>query len=102
GFGSAILEAQTSGLPCLISESIPSDVVIADDCIQKSLEEDAKEWALKAIELSNEKKRSKGQEIIEEQGYSVETEIKKIEKINTKEVKMLVISFFLVKKLKII
>jgi len=83
GFGSAILEAQTSGLPCLISESIPSDVVIADDCIQKSLEEDAKEWALKAIELSNEKKRSKGQEIIEEQGYSVETEIKKIEKIYT-------------------
>ena len=45
GYSNAVLEAQTSGLPCLISSSIPKDVVLSRDCLQLPLNLSAKHWA---------------------------------------------------------
>lgn len=45
GFGMALLEAQVSGLPCLVSDRVSSEVVLSDGCKLVALEEGADVWA---------------------------------------------------------
>ncbi len=54
GLPIAALEAQFSGLPCLISTEITGEALIAANAAQMSLREPASEWAQKAIDMSNE------------------------------------------------
>jgi len=82
GFPNVVLEAQTSGLPCLISDKITSEIILLDSCKQLSVSLSPKVWAQKIIQMSNNKYERKyvAQEI-KKLGYSVEEEIEKIEKI---------------------
>ena len=45
GFGIAALEAQASGLPCILSNTIPSECIATDLVTQLPLDISAKEWA---------------------------------------------------------
>ena len=46
GFGIVMIEAQTSGLPCVISDRVPSECILEDDLVSIcNLSEDAKTWA---------------------------------------------------------
>lgn len=81
GFPNAVLEAQTSGLPCVISDTITNEVVITENCIQLPLSLSAENWADKLIVSTSIMKREQGVRIIKEAGLSVEDEIIKIEKI---------------------
>lgn len=49
GFGIAAIEAEATGLMCYLSDHIPSDAVITENCITLSIDrdEDAKIWAEK-------------------------------------------------------
>lgn len=45
GFGMALLEAQVSGIPCVVSNRVSSEVVLSDNCKLLSLEDDTDAWA---------------------------------------------------------
>lgn len=76
GFPVSLVEAQTSGLACLISDRITSEVCLTD-CIQSlSLEEGEEAWAEKAMEMMNESRaraRSSRQREIKEKGFGIES-----------------------------
>lgn len=56
GLPVTLVEAQASGLPCIISNGITSEVKLRDDCISVSLESSAKQWAEICIDLLGEKR----------------------------------------------
>lgn len=76
GFPVSLVEAQTSGLPCLISAGITREVCLTD-CIQVfSLEEGEEAWAKKAMEmmdLSRAKERTSRQQEIKDKGFGIES-----------------------------
>lgn len=45
GFGIVNIEAQCSGLPCVISDAVPDDVIVTDMVTKRSLDDPASEWA---------------------------------------------------------
>lgn len=81
GFPNVCLEAQTNGLPCVLSDVITKEVAVGD-VTYVSLRESAHTWA---VILSNSNFNSPKREIqgikVKEKGFSVECEIKKLENI---------------------
>lgn len=82
GLPGTILETQVAGLPSLISDTITPEVRITDLVVEKSLQDPAKDWAEKAIEMSNWKRVSRLQEI-QKAGYDVDLQVKKMETFYT-------------------
>lgn len=81
GFPNAVLEAQTSGLPCLISNTITKEVLINSNCVSFPLSKEPKAWANKLFELTCYRDRLDGAKNIEAKGFSVRDEVIKVEKI---------------------
>lgn len=86
GFPNVILEAQTTGLPIVMSDVITDEVVVGDRCKKLELTLSVEEWADKCVEFATTHSERKGAfKNIDNAGFSVETEIKKIEKIYSEE-----------------
>lgn len=81
GFPNVVLEAQTTGLPCLISDNITPEVIISNNCKALSIKIDPARWATQIFESDVCLNRHFEYEVIQNHGYSVREEIKKIEKI---------------------
>lgn len=79
GFPNAVLEAQTSGLPCLISDVITDEVVVSMDCKQLSLKLASTEWASAILNSKQVQDRSLYSDLVRSLGFSVEEEIIKVE-----------------------
>ena len=47
GFVLAAIEAQCSGLPCLVSDNSPSELLVLEDTEEFSLKKNASEWQTK-------------------------------------------------------
>lgn len=77
GFGIVLIEAQASGLKCVISESIPTDAIISKKVKQLSLDEDISSWA-KEI-LCSKSERKEGIEDIEKSKYDIKSNAKWLE-----------------------
>ena len=72
GLSVVLVEAQTCGLPCLISDTITTENVFVDNVLQKSLKDSAEEWAeLGAQMLSQYAERSDTTELIQKAGYDM-------------------------------
>lgn len=72
GLSVVLVEAQTSGLPCLISDTITTENVFVDNVKQKSLEDSAKEWARVAEHmLETYAERCDTTEVIQAAGYDM-------------------------------
>ena len=78
GFPNAVLEAETTGLPCLISSEITNEVMINEDCYAMSLNVEAKAWADKLLSIKLNENRKISSQNIKNQGYSVEDEIRRV------------------------
>lgn len=89
GFPNAVLEAQTSGIPCLISDTITDEVMVNKNCRTLSLNKNAEEWANQLLALDTLKDRGSGLDNVMEKGLSVEDEVTKIENIYKRMIRTL-------------
>ena len=73
GLPLTLIEAQASGVPCLISDTITKDVVVSQGLVEmESIEKEPVVWAQKAIAYANEKKmRTCQYEMIAQHGYDI-------------------------------
>lgn len=63
GFGIVAIEAQASGLPCVISDSIPNDCDLTDLVTRVSLTQSANTWAEKILAVAHLLRKDMYQEI---------------------------------------
>lgn len=64
GLPVTLVEAQTSGLPCVISDSIPPDCILCDDLVTAvSLQKSAAYWAEKILDRRGELRRDHAAEV---------------------------------------
>ncbi len=78
GLPLTLIEAQAAGLPCLISDTITSDVVVTQGLVEKaSIEKSPEIWAKQAVKMATkdgEKKQRRCQfDSISEAGYDIGT-----------------------------
>lgn len=71
GLPVTLVEVQTSGLPCVISDRVPAETIITKNLVTvKSLESPAEEWAKHIISRLNEPRLSRIEEV-KEHGYDI-------------------------------
>lgn len=79
GLPVSLIEAQTSGIRCIISDGVPAEGILIDDNVQVlSLKNTAKEWAAQ-ICLHLDYERKDVSEIIKEKGYDIHDNVRKLE-----------------------
>lgn len=71
GMPIALVEAQTAGLPCLISDVITEDVCVTDQVRKLPLSAGAQEWAKTALELLRQAERTDSASRVKEAGFDV-------------------------------
>lgn len=80
GFPNVILEAETTGLPIVMSDVITDEVMLQDSCKKLKLRQTEIEWCNLALsQVNNEHNREKGAYCVEQAGFSIKSEIEKIE-----------------------
>lgn len=80
GFGIAVLEAESSDLPCVISDIIPDSVVVTDKVKRLSLEKSASDWAKEILATDINKARENRYALIVKKGFDIKTNVDKLEK----------------------
>lgn len=80
GFSVAFVEAQTTGIQCVISDGVPAESILVKENVKViSLKENAEQWANKILEIKNFERKDVS-EIIKEKGYDIKENAKKLEK----------------------
>lgn len=75
GFPVVLVEAQTSGLPCLVSNTVTSQVKILDSCRMLDLKEGAETWARIALDsLTTSDQRQMAWKKVQSAGYDIKKE----------------------------
>ena len=75
GFPITLVEAQASGLPCLVSDKVTEEVAITDNVVFLPLSAGPQEWAEKATALSS-RDRSSRKEALKEKGFNLDDLVK--------------------------
>lgn len=71
GLPLTLVEAQASGLPCLVSDTVTDEVKITDSLVFMSLERPASEWAERALDMAKNHVRGDTSEDIIKAGYDI-------------------------------
>ncbi len=80
GFSFAIVEAQCTGLPCVISDIIPNEVMLTDAVTNLSLKESALIWAEKLIATAQRQEdRREYAKKVEQAGFDIKDNAKWLE-----------------------
>lgn len=86
GFPVTAVEAQASGLPCILSNSITKEAALLDETIYIELKQPAKYWAEYAIESIGKSKREESFKILKDKGFDIADMAKTLENIYCREV----------------
>lgn len=79
GFSVAFVEAQTTGIQCVISDGVPAESILVKENVQViSLKENAEQWANKILEIKNFERKDVSK-TIKEKGYDIKENAKKME-----------------------
>ena len=81
GFPIAMIEAECSGLPCMISDVITEQSRFDGLCTAVSLEEDNSSWVKAMTQIKENKNREKWAEIVRSKGLGIDSEIRQMETI---------------------
>lgn len=81
GLGIVLVEAQASGLRCIYSDVIPSDVKLIPSMESVSLNESAEVWADKVLAKVVNIERAKQNEIVAESSYGIENLVNSMQDI---------------------
>ena len=83
GFGNVVLEAQASGLPCVISNAVINDLALSDQCQLVSLDKGAAAWAKHILEIKRviNSQRKAAMTGLEFSSFSVDSEIARLESL---------------------
>lgn len=81
GLPIALVEAQCSGLPCLLSDAIPRDVDVTPLIHRLPLTGSPAEWADKIIELTKEPRRAPDYHLFTEKGFDIKEMVKCYEEL---------------------
>ncbi len=79
GLPVVLVEAQAAGLPCLISDRVPEEIMITDLVCRIPLEKGEKKWAEEATALAR-RQRTCETGPVETAGYSIEQRAKELER----------------------
>lgn len=82
GFPNALLEAQASGLLCVASSEITEQACL-ENCVRVSLSEELSKW-VEALSCPVKPNREDYARLVEEKGFGVEAEIKRLENLYEK------------------
>ncbi|MBR5337929.1 MAG: glycosyltransferase [Lachnospiraceae bacterium] len=83
GFPIVLLEAQCSGLKCIISQGIPMEECLTDSIIRISIS-DVSAWKKAMLGVVNEYEREEFAELLKKRGFDTETQIVLIEELYEK------------------
>ena len=81
GLGMALIEAQACGLECISSDVVPEETAVTENIQYMSLNQSAKEWADKVLEVSNYDRMEhskKAVESVKKHGYDIRYEASKL------------------------
>lgn len=78
GLPVTLIEAQTSGLPCLISDKVPAEAALTGYVTALSLDDTPERWAAKALELAS-RPRHADIDAIRAAGYDIEESAKMLQ-----------------------
>lgn len=73
GLPVTVVEAQTAGLPCFVSDAVTDEVSLTDLVTMLSIEKSPKEWADLILEKTASFKRTNTRQLIIDAGYDIET-----------------------------
>ena len=79
GFPNALLEAETSGLRCVVSDTITKEACL-ENSISLSLSSPVAEW-VEALEKPVQERRESYAENVERHGYGIKREMERLEKL---------------------
>lgn len=78
-----LIEAQASGLPCIISDTISSEVIVTGLVCSLSLEDSSEIWAKKIAKTAASTDREKYCSVMMESRYDIKTEANKLQNYYT-------------------
>ena len=81
GLGIVAIEAQAAGLIIIASNAIPKEACITDNFKYYSLDDTAKEWAVKVLEYKDGYEKKNMRDEIVKAGYDVSTAVYTLEKL---------------------
>lgn len=71
GFPISAVEAQASGLPCLISDRVPHDIQISDDLAFIPIDNGVQPWCDALLASQNPSDREQAYKRVVDQGYDI-------------------------------
>lgn len=80
GFPFVGLEAQAAGLPFLMSDKVPDEIILTDECYSMSLSQSPCDWAKKICGIAKNSPRKDNYELLAKKGYDVKESAKSLEK----------------------
>lgn len=78
GFPLTLVEAQAAGLPCITSDNVPEECKLTDKYVRLSLDDPMEKW-IKTIYSFKNTERKNNRSVIENAGFDIVTNAKKLE-----------------------